>query len=217
MVNNVIPFLPRRRRRPPTDWVAAYLQFWSESLDRLSLYIATLNDTQRETIMSDLTFDYPANEPTMITTRTFDAPRELVWRVFTEPQHIIRWWGPKSIAPVTRIDKHEFWPGGAWRFICARPDGSQEIVFYGKYPAISRPDSFSETFGVEGQFPADDNFPGTHTFETRGDKTFYCSVSLLPSFAARDQVRATGLETGARESMAQAAELVAELRAEMAK
>src|SRR5262249_28506057 len=124
---------------------------------------------------------------------------------------------PKSIAPLTRIDKYEFRPGGAWRYICERPDGSEQIVFYGKFLAVSRPEMFSNSFGSEGQFPPDDNFPETHIFTAQGEKTFYRGVSLLPSIAMRDQVRAMGMETGARESMAQAAELIATLQAEMAK
>src|SRR5215216_6171428 len=105
MVNNVIPFRPLRPPRPPGNWADAYVRFWSERLDRLGDYIANLTATERESIMSDLKFDYPNDEPSMIATRTFDAPRALVWTAFTDPVHVARWWGPKSIAPVSKIDK----------------------------------------------------------------------------------------------------------------
>jgi uncharacterized protein YndB with AHSA1/START domain len=217
MVSNVVQFRPLRRPRPPDPrWLAAYLQFWNRSLDRLTVYVATLNETERERIMSDLKFDYPKDEPSMIATRTFDAPRELVWRVFTDPVHVARWWGPKSIAPVTSVDKLELRPGGKWRFVCERPDGSETIVFYGKYLEVKAPKRLVNTFGVEGQFEGDEHFPETHTFEERGAKTFYRSYTLLPSMEVREQVIATGMEKGGRESIEQLAALIAELKSEMA-
>ena len=221
MINNIIPFRPLRRRPPPTDpqWIAAYLRYWAESLDRLTDYIAQLNAQDvnrqdRESLMSDLRFDYPADEPSMIATRTFDAPRELVWRVFTTPEHIARWWGPQSIAPVKRVDKLELRPGGTWRYICERPDGSQQIVFTGEYLDVDAPQKLVNTFGVEGQFAGDAAFPETHTFEDRGGKTFYRSYTLLPSLEVREQVLATGMEKGGRESIEQLAALIEELKAD---
>ena len=215
MINNVIPFRPLRRKpRPP--WLAAYLRFWSESLDQLGAYVAALTETERNIIMSDLKFEYPKTEPSMITTRTFDAPRALVWKAFTDPVHVARWWGPKSIAPVSKVDKLDLRPGGQWRYICVRPDGSETIVFAGKYLEVKAPEKLVNTFGVEGQFEGDDAFPETHTFEDRGGKTFYRSHTLLPSIEARDAILATGMEKGGRESIEQLAALIAELQ-EMAK
>ena len=215
----VIPFRPLRNRRRPTaaDRIAAYLHFWTHSLEQLSVYIATLTETERQTIMSDLTFEYPDSEPSMIATRTFDAPRALVWRAFTDPMHVARWWGPKSIAPVTRIDKLELRPGGTWRYICTRPGGSETIVFTGRYLEVKAPEKLVNTFGVEGQFEGDDAFPETHTFEEHHGRTLYRSHALLPSFEARDAMMATGMEKGGRESIEQLAALVAELQSEPAK
>jgi uncharacterized protein YndB with AHSA1/START domain len=213
MAGNIIPF-PPRPPRPNPNWVPAYLRFRSGALDRLNAYIAMLTD--RESQMSDLKFEYPADEPSMIATRTFNAPRALVWKVFTDPVHVARWWGPKSIAPISRIDKMELRPGGNWRFICGRPDGTETIVFAGKYLEVKAPERLVNTFGVEGQYEGDDAFPETHTFEERGGKTYYRSYAILPSIEIRDQVRATGMETGARESLEQLAALVAELQQENA-
>lgn len=216
MVNNVIPFRPLRRR-PQPPWLAGYLRFWTESLDQLGAYVAALTETERRFIMSDLKFDYPATEPSMIATRTFDAPQALVWKAFTDPLHIIRWWGPKSIAPMTKVDMLDLRPGGRWRYICQRPDGSETIVFTGKYLEVKAPEKLVNTFGVEGQFEGDEAFPETHSFEERNGKTYYRSYTLLPSMEARDAVLATGMEKGGRESIEQLAALIAELQAEMAK
>jgi uncharacterized protein YndB with AHSA1/START domain len=208
---NVLPFRPIRRP-PRTDWLAAYVRFWSESLDRLSVYVESLKE--RESQMSDLKFEYPKDEPSMICTRSFDAPLSLVWRAFTEPQHVAQWWGPKSIAPVKKVDKLELRPGGQWRFICERPDGSETIVFAGKYLEVVKERKVVNTFGVEGQFEGDEAFPESHTFEERDGRTYYRSYSLLPNMEAREAIIATGMEKGGRESLEQLGELVEELQRE---
>ncbi|MEQ1770506.1 MAG: SRPBCC domain-containing protein [Devosia sp.] len=205
---DVIPFRPRR----PTGWLEAYVRFWEASLDQLTAYIDTLKS--RETPMSDIKFEYPEDEPTMICTRSFDAPVSLVWRAFTDPAHVARWWGPKSYAPVKKIDKLELRKGGQWRFVCARPDGSQEIVFAGVYLDVQKEAKLVNTFGVEGQFEGDAAYPETHTFEERAGRTYYRSFSRLPDMASREAVIATGMEKGGRESMEQLGELVDELARE---
>ena len=209
---NVIPF---RRRAPNADWVAAYVRFWTESLDQLAAYIEDLQ-TEENPQMSDIKFDYPKDEPSMICTRSFDAPVSLVWKVFTTPEHIARWWGPQSFAPVKTVDKLELRKGGQWRFVCQHQRGGAQIVFYGTYVDVVPEKKLSNSFGVEGQFPADEAFPEVHTFEERDGRTYYKSVSLMPNFEARDAVIATGMEAGGRESMEQLGKLVDELAKELA-
>jgi uncharacterized protein YndB with AHSA1/START domain len=58
----------------------------------------------------------------LIMTRLLDAPRELVWEVWTNPEHIKHWWGPNGFT--NSIDKMEVKPGGAWEFIMHGPDGT---------------------------------------------------------------------------------------------
>ena len=193
-------------RRP--HWTAIHIRFWNASLDRLNDYIAT---RIREDIMSDMKFEYPANAPLMITTRTFNAPRALVWTCFSRPEHVVRWWGPKSISPIIKLDKFEFRVGGKWRFVTERPDGTETIVFHGTYKDIVRPEKIVNTFAVEGMYAEDDLLAETHTFEARGDTTYYRAVANLGTIEARDGVVAGGMETGAREALTQLDELLAEL------
>ena len=54
-------------------------------------------------------------------TREFDAPRELVFRAFTDPKHLAQWWGPEGFTTTT--SHFEFRPGGTWRFVMHGPDG----------------------------------------------------------------------------------------------
>jgi uncharacterized protein YndB with AHSA1/START domain len=211
VASNVLPFRPIRGRSPHGDWAAAYIRFWTTSLDQLSAYVAALQTT--ETVkMSDIKFEYPRDEPSMICTRSFDAPVSLVWKVFTTPEHVARWWGPQSFAPVKTIDKLELRKGGKWRYICQQLSTGDEIVFYGTYVDVVAEQKLANSFGVEGQFPADEAFPEIHTFEERDGRTYYRSYSLMPNFEARDAIVATGMEKGGRESMEQLGRLVESLK-----
>jgi uncharacterized protein YndB with AHSA1/START domain len=81
----------------------------------------------------------PANEKNVqgheqdreiVSTRIFDAPRDLVWQAWSEPQHLRHWWGPKDFR--NTFETFDFQPNGVWRFIMHGPDGTdypQEWVF----------------------------------------------------------------------------------------
>ena len=58
----------------------------------------------------------------LLITRLLNAPRELVWEVFTNPNHIKNWWGPDGFT--NTIDTMEVKPGGAWEFVMHGPDGT---------------------------------------------------------------------------------------------
>jgi len=67
--------------------------------------------------------EIPADEPTIIMTRIYDAPRDLVWAVSTEPRHIRKWWGGPGVTnPVCEIDLR---PGGRWVHAMRFPDGHE--------------------------------------------------------------------------------------------
>src|ERR1700691_635365 len=63
-------------------------------------------------------------------TRLLDAPRELVWAVWTDPKHVAKWWGPNGFTNTIR--EMDVKPGGRWRFVMHGPDGTDyenEVVF----------------------------------------------------------------------------------------
>jgi uncharacterized protein YndB with AHSA1/START domain len=188
--SNVIPFRPRRRRPP---WVHAYRLIWSSRLDRLTQYLATL--MQKEETMDDLKIEAPASQPTITLTRTLNAPRRLVWKAFSEPEHIIAWWGPHS--HTNRVLAFDFRVGGTWRFESTTPQG-QVVIFHGEIRAIEPPRLIAQTFGVEGMF-GDAFSLDTVTLEEIGDRTLYRNVSVMPDLASRDGMLASGMETGVRQ------------------
>ena len=91
-----------------------------------------------------------ATDNEIVITRIFDAPRELVWRAWTEPEHLMRWWGPENFtAPACRIDLRL---GGTYLFCMRSPEGKdywttgvyREIV---PFERLVWTDSFSDSAG----------------------------------------------------------------------
>jgi uncharacterized protein YndB with AHSA1/START domain len=135
--------------------------------------------------------------------REFNAPRELVFKAFTDPTLIAQWWGMRSTN--TTVDKMEAKPGGIWRFVDQDAEGN-EYAFRGVYHDVSSPERIIYTFEFEGM-------PGhvlleTITFEEKDGKTFMTDSSVFQSVEDRDGMIEAGMETGAAESMEMLDELL---------
>lgn len=63
---------------------------------------------------------------TLTLERTFNAPLDLVWEAWTQPEHIANWWGPKGMQ--TKVLQHEFKEGGNWKYAMIMQDGSEFIA-----------------------------------------------------------------------------------------
>jgi uncharacterized protein YndB with AHSA1/START domain len=140
----------------------------------------------------------------IVMTREFDAPRELVWKVYTDPAHLPNWWGPRGLT--TTVEAMDVRPGGAWRFIQRDTDGN-EYAFHGVYHQVVPPERVVSTFEFEGM-------PGhvmleTMTLEDLGGRTRLTTTSVFQSVEDRDGMLASGMEQGATESMDRLAELLA--------
>jgi uncharacterized protein YndB with AHSA1/START domain len=101
-------------------------------------------------------------------TRVLEAPRSLVFKVWTQPEHLVRWWGPKDFtAPFCDI---ELRPGGAWRACIRSPEGT-DLWMRGVYREVVAPERLVFTFAWE-----EDGEPGHQTlvsvtFAEQGGKT----------------------------------------------
>jgi uncharacterized protein YndB with AHSA1/START domain len=130
--------------------------------------------------------------------RIFDAAPELVFRAFTEPELVARWWAEKD--ETLEVEVLEPRAGGSWRFANTGSDGTH--VFSGVYHAVAA-DRIVQTFEYSG-------FPGivlleTLTFDDLGDgRTRFTDSSVFPA-AAADTYGGGG---GAMESMDRLAELL---------
>ncbi|HUS14129.1 MAG TPA: SRPBCC domain-containing protein, partial [Chloroflexia bacterium] len=96
--------------------------------------------------MANTTFKVEPGSHAIIMTSTFDAPRELVFRAFTDPKLIAQWWGPRQYKTI--VDKMEVRPGGQWRFLHSGEEG--EFGFRGVYHDITAPERIVQTFEFEG-------------------------------------------------------------------
>jgi uncharacterized protein YndB with AHSA1/START domain len=203
--DKVIPFqrflaLRRQKQRqlpvpitPARGWLGAYRWLWDVSLDRLTGYLQTLKE--KGNTMDDLKIETPENEPVLVMTRTLDAPRELVWKALSEPQHVVAWWGPHGHK--NRVLEFDFRVGGKWRVESTLPDG-MVIVFFGEYLEIDKPEKVTQTFSFD-QLPEGAHSVDTVVLEDHGDKTVYRASSTLPDVASRNAMIASGMETGVRE------------------
>jgi uncharacterized protein YndB with AHSA1/START domain len=143
----------------------------------------------------------------IIMTRNFNAPRDLVFKVMTDPTHIPKWWGKRD--DTTIVKKMDARPGGQWHYVERTPDGS-EYGFFGVYHAVVSPERLVYTYEFDGM-------PGhvglvTATFEEEGGKTKITETSLFPSVDDRDAVIQAGMEEGANETFDRLAELLATMK-----
>ena len=74
--------------------------------------------------------DLDQDPRSIIGSRDFDAPRDLVFAAFTDPKHLAQWWGPNGFTTTTSV--FDFRAGGEWRFVMHGPDGrdyQNRVVF----------------------------------------------------------------------------------------
>ena len=120
----------------------------------------------------------------IVITRVFDAPRELIWEAWTDPQHVAKWWGPNGFTTTTHA--MELRVGGAWRFIMHGPDG----VDYPNqidYIEIARPERLVYNHG-SGEPDDPGQFHVTVTFAEQGSQTKVTMQCVFASAAERDKV-----------------------------
>jgi uncharacterized protein YndB with AHSA1/START domain len=131
-------------------------------------------------------------------TRVFDAPRELVWKAWTEPEHIAQWWGPNGFTTTTH--SMELRPGGVWRYVMHGPDG-RDYRNKVTYLEVVKPERLVYNHGGE-----EDVEPVNHhvtvTFREQGDKTRVDMRMVFVSAEARTHViEAYGAFEGLKQHM----------------
>ena len=129
--------------------------------------------------------------------RTFDAPREQVWKAFTDPELIPRWWGPHGTT--TTVVEMDVRAGGAWRYVSRAAD-RDDVTFYGEYLEVDPPKGFKWTFmfDVEGVGPM--GGPEAFTFEELDGKTKVTSVAQMGSVEALEGALDSGMVKGGLET-----------------
>jgi uncharacterized protein YndB with AHSA1/START domain len=130
--------------------------------------------------------------------REFDAPRELVFKAYTTPELVKRWWaGKRGNVTVAEIDLRV---GGRWRYVMIA-QGGFEVAFHGEYQEIVPNEKLVNTEIFEGA-PEGGAAIVTCTFEDLGDgRTRLHMLTSVDSKEIRDTIIGTGMETGAQEGL----------------
>jgi uncharacterized protein YndB with AHSA1/START domain len=148
----------------------------------------------------------PADVPVIRLVREFDAPRERVFRAWVDPELFVRWVGPRSID--TTVDVWDARTGGEWRYTASRGEDFR-MAFWGCFHQVREPERLVQTFTFEGE--PDGVSLETMTFEELpGGRTRTTAVSVVESFEIRDQILASGMETGVVEGYEKLDELLRE-------
>jgi uncharacterized protein YndB with AHSA1/START domain len=144
----------------------------------------------------------------ILVTRHFQAPARLVFEALTKPEHVRRWWSPRSRGEMTEC-AIDFRVGGAYRY-AMRTLGGDEVGFSGTILEIDAPHRYVCT-EVFDPFPESVSTITTVLVEKAGTTTMQARMSY-PSAMVREQVIASGMESGMRESYVQLTAVVAGLR-----
>jgi uncharacterized protein YndB with AHSA1/START domain len=129
--------------------------------------------------------DHEIEERTLILTRVFDAPRALVYKVWTQPEHLARWWGPRGYSVISYTA--DVRTGGTYRVGTRSPENTEHWV-RGTYREVTPPEKLAFTFAWEHP----DGSPKhetdvTITFAEQGEKTkITLKQTSFESVTARD-------------------------------
>ena len=127
--------------------------------------------------------------------RIFDAPRDRVFAVFTDPELVPRWWGPYDTTTV--VEEMDARTGGDWRFLSRSSDGS-EIRFRGTFREVTPPERIVQTFewdGMPGYVSVDSS-----EFIDLGEQTKVVTTSIFYTTEERDGMIDSGMEGGLNET-----------------
>ena len=149
----------------------------------------------------------PTDEQILIT-RAFDAPKHLVYRAWTTPELVRRWWSGRR-GEMTLVEM-DFRVGGAWRYVM-NASGGHEVGFHGEYREIVPDERIVWTEVYEGA-PEGEPALVTATFEETDGRTTLSLSTQVESKAVRDMIVESGMELGVQEQMEILDEILPTLR-----
>ena len=154
---------------------------------------------------NETTADRPSDHE-VVFRRSINAPRDVVWAMWSDEQHINRWWGPDGFTTTT--SSFEFKPGGQWRFVMHGPDG-RDYQNRVTYIEIVQPEKLVYRHdGGEDVEPV--QFTQMLTFEDVSSKTRLTWRGTFPSAEERARViKEYGADKGLVQCLARLAQFVA--------
>jgi uncharacterized protein YndB with AHSA1/START domain len=154
----------------------------------------------------------PTDEQILIT-RQFDAPKHLVYRAWTTPELVKRWWsGQRGRTTDAEINLRV---GGSWRYVMITNEG-HEVAFHGEFREIVPNERIvsTEVYEMPGAdpLPAEDEPVNTITFTETDGRTTLSLLTQCPSKELRDMIIESGMEGGMQEAMDLLEEVASSLR-----
>ena len=150
------------------------------------------------------------NDEQILITREFDAPRHLVYKAWTTPELVRRWWsGHRGEMTVAEIDLRV---GGRWRYVMVA-NGGFEVAFHGEYREIVPNQRIVNTQVYELPGAADaEGALNTVTFTEVDGRTTLTLLVQVPTRELRDEILSSGMEVGMQEQMELLEQLAISLR-----
>ena len=146
----------------------------------------------------------------IVISRVFDAPRELVWEAWTDPNHVVQWWGPNGFT--TTIHEMDVRPGGVWRHTMHGPDGT-DYPNKSVFVEVVKPERIVYTHGGGRKGSEGVSFKSTWTFEEQGGQTKLTIRMVFPTAEDRDRiVREYGAIEGGKQTLARLGEYLAKMK-----
>jgi uncharacterized protein YndB with AHSA1/START domain len=177
---------------------------WNQSFDKLTEILTT------KTSLTRITAEPGKQE--IIIEREFDAPREIIFKAFTDPKLLIQWLGPRILTMT--LETFEPKNGGAWRFIHKDRDGNA-YAFGGVHHEVANSERIIRTFEFEGLSEKGHVSLETARFEEMpGGKTRLTVQSVFQSVADRDGMLQSGMEEGVKDSYDRLDELLEKMQKE---
>lgn len=146
----------------------------------------------------------------ILITREFDAPRELVFKAFTDPELYVQWLGPRRLKMI--LEKFEPKSGGSWRYIHKDEKGN-EFGFHGVNHEVTFPERIIGTFEFEGLSEKGHVSLETVRFEElSAGRTRLTNLTVFQTIADRDGMLRSGMEKGMNESFERLDELIPKMQ-----
>ncbi|MUG45912.1 SRPBCC family protein [Paenibacillus woosongensis] len=140
--------------------------------------------------------------------RTLSAPRELVWEAWTQPEHLVHWWGPKGFT--LTLQQYELKTGGHWKYIMHGPDGV-DYPNHNVFIDVQKPERLVYSAG-DGEVDSPGQFETTLTLMEEGNKTVLTMRMLFKTAEERDYVvREFGAVEGGNQTLDRLEQLLASL------
>ena len=204
--------------KPIHDWVKSYERSWSARFEQLDNVLEELkakeqgDDGDGEQRYGD--GDAPDATRQILITREFDAPKHLVYKAWTEPELVKRWWsGGRGEVTTCEIDLRV---GGAWRYVMLA-HGEFEVAFHGEFREIVTDERLvnTEVYEMPGAPPltAEDEPLNIVTFTESDGRTTLTILVQTTSKELRDLIAGSGMEEGMQTGLDLLEQIAIELQA----